>query len=265
MRKSIFSALVIAFILLPLSSGAQSKIEQLVNARKILIAEVGELEQSTPERESTGGFTYYLPFFDSSENHWTGLALMNDSLFSADVDLKIYNNDGVLERQTTTMIPGSGQATSMIYCPSGAGWVEISTDNNLFGLALIANNSAPTMYDIDIKTELHNMFVVAHAVADSFWDTTVMVCNPNNSETRIGFVYFSKSGQTINSEWYYPVPAKGSAQINIGSMFGVALSGGALGIVSAPGSIAAFVLYSNAGGIQFQDWQAGLSAIPLSE
>ncbi len=201
----------------------------------------------------------YVPYLysDSAFGRWTGLALTNRNNVSNQVLIEYYSSAGVLLSSETKEIPANGQISFATGAPAGSeGWIKISSTSPLKGLALVGQSSPPSMFDMDLKTSLHTRLRLAHLAADTLWRSLVMICNPNNSAATITFKAYNTTG-TLTATQPYSIPANGSAQVNLYSLFGQALTGSM--IIEATQPVTAFLLYDS----NTTTWKAGLSAIPV--
>jgi len=205
-----------------------------------------------------GNYNYYLPYFLSNANYWTGVALRNGSP-SAVAAVTVYSVSqagSVLGSQSKT-IPFRGQTAFMM--TQGEGWVYVASDQPLTGLAFVAENAgAALMFDITFIPEIARTLHVPHVAQDATWDTAVYVCNPNASET-VFYLTFVLSDGTVIPSMQYTLPANGSGVYPLSELVGgVDRTSGSVEIAASQG-VAAFALYQNLkSGIKSY---AGISAV----
>lgn len=121
------------------------------------------------------------------------------------------------------------------------------------------------MADIPFVSELSENLMIPHVAQDDDWDTSVMICNPNDTQTTLKLTYFSKKGQSLVYTPPQPLVAHGSASYNLADIFAshLPLKGGKLKLsVVQGGGIAAFALYKDTK--KGRSHYAGISAIPVS-
>ena len=201
-----------------------------------------ELQQVPPPPVT--GYTYYLPGFNTESGYWTGLGLTNRQIATtATVNAKIFSNQGVHLRTELISIDGGGQKAGAIGSGLAAqGWVQLDSTTPLAGLCFIGSNSG--MADVPVTETLENSLVVPHIAQDDFWDTTLMVCNPNDNAISLQIIYRDISGSELASRTY-PLLAFGGAVYPLAEIFsGFIPLAGSITLQATPG-IAAFALYSN--------------------
>ena len=191
-----------------------------------------------------------------------GLALQNISDETATVYIYLYSNEGeIIETVPASILAHGQRAISLDVDGNYVGWVKIISNKNLNGFALIGDSAPSTMYDIDLKSELHHTFYLPHVAADTEWDSTIMICNPNNATARIYFHYFTPGGREPYTARSVDIPANGSLQQSVYNIHGIPLSGGSFKVESITYPINIFMLYDGTRSGQ-NNWKAGLSAIP---
>jgi len=209
-------------------------------------------------------YTYYLPYFTniSRNDSWTGLALANPNSTANHLQLEYFDNNGHPVGRRPLDLPAHGQES--IICqpddPVTWGWIKLSTSQPVTGLALVGGNSPSTMFDIDLQPRLHTRFLFPHLAADHSWDSTAMLCNPNDEPAHLTFTYYDEKG-TSAAPASLDLRARGSLTVNLGKLFSRTLSGGSM-ILETSQPLAAFLLFDSTKSGD-NSWKAGLSAIPL--
>ncbi|NPA25232.1 MAG: hypothetical protein GXO34_05350 [Deltaproteobacteria bacterium] len=201
----------------------------------------------------------YIPYYLVDDSHWTGIALANSGKQDIGVKFDYYDYSGMPMGSEIKTIPPLGQkvfAIDLKYGPD-EGWVKISSTAQLAGLALIGNNEAMKMFDIDLKTALHRRFICPHLAVNKEWISELMVCNPNQTETGLTLIYRDTDG-TGEIRKTASIPAEGSLPVSLAEVFNKELNGGTL-TIEATQPISTFLLYDN----RENTWRAGLSAVPL--
>ncbi len=214
----------------------------------------------------SGIFTYYIPYFSSANNHWTGLCISNNSLASeARITATLYNTNGTPISPNPLppfTIAANGQYLGTVAAGLEAtGWVLIHSNCSLSGLCLIGSN---VMADIPFSSSITGCLMIPHVAQTNKWDTDIMVCNPNMFQTTITLTYYSRSGQeTISPN--HVLAAWGSAKYKFSDIFPNLsnIDGGKVKIlVTQGGNITGFALYydTNNGG----SYLAGINADPIN-
>lgn len=205
-------------------------------------------------------YNYYVPYLsnDNSTSRWTGMALANAENQGAEVRITCYGMNGSQLDQEKKTLAADGQGVFVAQTPSGIdGWIKIESTRKLDGLALIGQLYPPLMFDIDMKSSLHNSFLLAHLAADlSDWNSIVMACNPNSTGASLTFKYYNQSGVLVTSR-SASIAAGGSVQQDLRSLFGQDLNGSM--VIESTQPITAFMLYDS----RTTNWRAGLSALEL--
>jgi len=191
-----------------------------------------------------GNYNYYFPYFLSNANYWTGVVLRNGSP-SAVAAVTVYSVSqagSVLGSQSKT-IPFRGQTAFMM--TQGEGWVYVASDQPLTGLAFIAEGSGDAlMFDMTLIPDLAGTLYVPHVAQDATWDTTVYVCNPNDTATTVTLTFIRSDG-VVASSIPYTLPANGSGKYPLSALLGGgSCSSGSVEITATQG-VAAFALYEN--------------------
>ncbi|MBN2808978.1 MAG: hypothetical protein JXR80_05750 [Deltaproteobacteria bacterium] len=206
-------------------------------------------------------YSYYVPYLsnDPVSSRWTGVALANAENIGTDVRITCYGlSGGAPLDQKEEHLPALGQAAFPAVTPSGAdGWIKIESTRKLDGLALIGQSYPPLLFDMDMQSSLHQNFLLAHLAADGVeWDSLIMACNPNAATANLTYSYYNQAGQMVTSR-PSSIPAGGSVQDNLHTVFGQNLAGSV--VIESSQPITAFMLYDS----KTTDWRAGLSALPL--
>ena len=218
-----------------------------------------EIQQAPPPPVT--GYTYYLPGFNTEGGNWTGVGLTNrESVAAASVNVNIFSNQGVLLRTEPISIAGGGQKASAIGSGLAAqGWVQLDSSMPLAGLCFIGSSGLNSgMADVPVSETLESNLVVPHIAQNNLWDTTLMVCNPNDNAIDLQIIYRDTSGNVQDTRTYR-LPAFGSEVYPLADIFsGLIPLAGSITLQGSPG-IAAFALYSNlkTGGKSF----AGINAV----
>ncbi len=213
-----------------------------------------------------GNRTYYIPYFKNDNGGWwTGVGISNNNdLSAATFTATIFSQTGnilMTSNPPLTISPYGQFSGTLGDGLNTTGWIEITSNNVLSGLCFTGLN---LMADIPFVSDLSTTLMIPHVAQNPDWDTSVMVCNPNNSPVSLRLVYFSKEG---HAQTFDPpaIVASGSAVYELGNAFAAALPirGGKVVLsVTQGGGIAAFALYSNQkkGLNNF----AGISAVPVA-
>jgi hypothetical protein len=200
----------------------------------------------------------YIPFYLVDENHWTGVALANPGNQDTSVKIDYYDFSGMPLGSETRELPSLGQevfAVDTRYGPD-KGWIKVSGTIPLAGLTL-AGDEAAKMFDIDLKTALHRRFICPHLAVNDKWQSMLMACNPNLSETGLTLIYRNSDGSREIRKTA-AIPACGSFSDSLGDIFQEEFNSGTL-TIEATQPINAFLLYDS----RENTWRAGLSAVPL--
>lgn len=206
---------------------------------------VGLLLCSTPAYSQA--YTYYLPYYTSLSGYWTGVALRNcDSTKSANVNAYLYNNEGVNISTESKVIPSNGQTAFMTgEGLNKHGWIKIISTTQLVGLCFFGTTGSNNyMADISLIPELSTDLYVPHVAQSPLWDTTIMVCNPQNAATSVTLSFVNTSGTTLYIKDYY-VPANGSKQCELKDLVQSTVQEQGSVEISSDTGVAAFALYKN--------------------
>ena len=195
------------------------------------------------------GYTYYSSYFTSESGYWTGVGVSNTSSSTiANVSVVVYDTNGTLQTTENHAIAANG--TTSFIVGSGlsnvTGWMKISSDVALTGLCFIGtSDSDEYIADIPMAHTLATSLHIPHAPQNTNWDTTVFVCNPNNSSNSFSIAYVDTQGQQVTSV-DYTLPAYGSGGYELQDILGQGISydAGKVVITSNQG-VTAFSLFTN--------------------
>ncbi|MBN2808979.1 MAG: hypothetical protein JXR80_05755, partial [Deltaproteobacteria bacterium] len=219
------------------------------------------LDDGITETPAYDNFSY-VPYLsnDAASGRWTGLALTNRNTNANQVLVEYYSRAGSLLALEEKELAANGQTAFPAQLPAGSeGWIKVSSTEPLQGLALVGQSSPESMFDMDLKTELFTQLKLPHLAANSSsWSSMLMLCNPNSSAAAITLKAYNGSGVNYATKQDVQVPAYGSLQENLFTLFsGQELSGTML--IESTQPITAFLLYDS----QETTWRAGLSAVPV--
>ena len=229
------------------------------------------LSQDT-DREALNGevgalyFPYFLPYFITKSGYWTGVGLRNESpWWPADVTVQAFSSTGTVLATETRKIPARGQRAFMVGMGTNSeGWVKVTSNQPLTGLAFIAQGSGDDlMFDMTLVSEPATTLRVPHVAQDETWDTIVYVCNPISSETTMRLSFVDSGGVTVKTSQEYRIPAYGSGRYPLSDLLGKgAYTSGSVQITASQG-VVAFALYHNLKtGLSSY---AGISAVEAAE
>jgi hypothetical protein len=213
-------------------------------------------------------FQYYVPYYHQTGTIWTGLALANPYRTASHIKVEYFAPNGEeAGYRFVDLVPGS-QFAFPCYpdLAHATGWVRVSATKPLFGLALVGESGPmSTMFDMDLKDKLHQLFLFPHlaSLTKEKWTSTVMLCNPNAQSAELSFEYHDMEGNVYHPATTSPIiPANGSVEIDAGKLFNRDLNNGYL-LLHSTQPLAAFLLYDNTA-TGTNHWKAGLSAVPLN-
>ena len=193
-------------------------------------------------------YNYYIPYFTTGNGFWSGVGIANNNeLDTASVSIMLYNTDGSLfSSDPPHAIQADGQFVGVLANGETAtGWVKVSSYNKLSGLCFMGST---LMADIPFVSELYKKMIIPHVAQDDLWDTTIMVCNPNNIPVQLNIEYLPQDG---SGGIYYAtqtLPALGSRVYDLATIFSASLplNAGKIKLTALQGDgIAAFALYTN--------------------
>ena len=206
-------------------------------------------------------YTYsaYIPYFskNSAVGRWTGLAFTNRNPAGNSLKVDYYSNAGSPLGSETKTVAANGQTSFVPDTTDGVeGWIKISSTASLNGLALIAESTPSTMFDIDLKDSLHQTILIPHLAVSDGWNSIAMICNPNSTVAGITYKYYNGDG-VLTDQKPSTIPANGSVQQDLYTLFQRELEGSM--VIESSRPVTAFFLYDNS----LTTWKAGLSAVPL--
>jgi len=194
-----------------------------------------------------GDYNYYLPYYSSANNDWTGLGLANlNHTESTPLSVKVYGSDGKLLALENRDLKAYGQkAFPIATYLNQHGWIWINSHHPLSGLAFLGiGTTPPLMADIPFISELSSYLIIPHIAQDDVWDTTILLCNPNKENILITLKYIDNDGVEQASQ-DFSLDKNGSAEYLLGAVFSEQIPlDGRIEIVSSNG-VAAFALYTD--------------------
>ena len=224
---------------------------------KIVFAPLSEVAETWTDKYEGQGYlyiqpppynhTYYLPYYSSADNYWTGLGLADRHQgYSTQLRVTVYDRSGNPLAAENRTIPAYGQlAFPLATQINNNGWVRIETQRPVSGLAFLGNNDAPSlMLDIPFVAELSSCLVIPHIAQDDTWDTTILICNPNNEVASVVLKYFDQIGIEQGAQ-NHTIPALGSGKYLLSTLFGDKLPLAGRVEIDSSNGIAAFALFSN--------------------
>lgn len=205
-------------------------------------------------------YNYYLPYYSSVDGDWTGLALSNGGTeTAASIDIIVRSTNGDDLANIDKELSASGKTSfSVTSGEANYGWMLVSSSQPLSGLAFIGHNSL--MADIPFVSELESNLVIPHIAQSDTWDTTIMLCNPQDNDVSVKVINVNDQGIMVVQKSLYLI-ANGSSSHLLRDIFGDIPLAGKL-YLQATSEIAAFALYSDvkSGGNYF----AGINAVKES-
>ncbi len=167
--------------------------------RAVRNAQLESVDLTDPDGDSypTGLYNYYLPYFKSGNGVWTGLGLTNRNKGdSTQLQVTVYDSSGNALSTEYKTIPAHGQDSFVVATQlNNSGWMQINSHQPLSGLAFLGSWSMPLlMADIPFISELSTCLIIPHIAQDVSWDTTILICNPNDETTSIDLKYVDKAG-----------------------------------------------------------------------
>lgn len=197
---------------------------------------------------SSGYHTYYFPYIRAGAGYWTGIGLLNTQVYGdTQVSIDIRKQDGsLISSEEMIMAPLEQRSFVVDSDPPAEGWMRIISDHPLRGVGFFGTEGpGRVMADITPIPSLSDSLIVPHIAQDRNWDTIVMICNPNITDTELTVNIYGKKGE-ISPPVFYTVPARGSGVYHVADM----LPGPAYGDpgsihISSVRRIAGFVLYSD--------------------
>lgn len=207
-----------------------------------------------------GLMTQCLGHFDTSSRWYTGVALANPSeLFTCEVKMKAYGNDGTLLGSSEQTLLPKGKVVSLVKdlfgITTGTGWIDVSSTKPLAGLVIYGDKVAGGIAAIPGGAPSKEIYL-AHYVSDKNWWTGISVANPNSVKATVQMTAFNAQGNTVGTKrvsmaahskmsgmvsGLFGVTGSGSVKITSDQpVFGLAVFGQQAGTVAKP-DIAAVV------------------------
>ncbi len=194
-----------------------------------------------------GDYNYYIPYFRSGNDFWTGLGLTNRNQREASqLQVTVYDVSGNLLATENKTIPAHGQDSFAVTAHlNNNGWMQVNSHQPLSGLAFLGSGNIPLlMADIPFSSELSSCLIIPHIAQDGSWDTTILICNPNNKTASIAIKYVDRAGIEQGTKNYI-IPANGSGKYLLSTVFSDRIPlEGSIEISSSHG-ITAFALYTD--------------------
>ena len=220
----------------------------------------------TPYLESAeASYNYYLPYFSSGSNSWTGLGLANGNPdVAAQIKVEVYLNNGYLLTEQNLTLAANGQGSIVVADKMvGLGWIKIDSNCTLSGLAFLGiYERCNLMADIPFLRELSTSLVIPHIAQDTTWDTSALICNPQNNSVTVNLRYVDING-VAQGEKLYTLPAHGSNTFELDTAFPEYPTITGKLYIEASEEIAAFALYSNIK--NSGTYYSGISAAPYDQ
>ena len=210
-----------------------------IYSRALSASEIQSLYNYSPE------YTYYLPYFKNDTEMGTGVGLrnLNDSQ-NASIILDIFDENGMSLSTENENIPSRGQKAWMVGNNLTAeGWIEVESDQPLGGLCFLSYG-LDYMADIPITDTLSKELVVPHVGQSEDWDTTIYICNPNDTSVEISLTFVNADGSPRFTQ-YYDIPANGSGKYDLLDLVQDENYVNGSVEISADNEITAFALYFN--------------------
>ncbi|MCK5679989.1 FecR domain-containing protein [bacterium] len=247
----------------------QEGVVQVTNLDTGAVTQVGAGQSLTAANTGgyvNGAYNYYIPFFSSTNGNWTGLGLANNnSGATARAQVTVYNQQGSRLSTTKKLIAAGGQESLPVTgAPNATGWMLVNAHQPLSGLAFIGfNGSKVLMADIPFVAELATNLVIPHVAQDVTWDTSILICNPNNTQVDVDLELVDEAGWSQGIE-SMKLPALGSGEYQLATLFPGATRKKGKVLVTAhsdvvTAKVAAFALYNDLknGGAYY----AGINAV----
>lgn len=206
-------------------------------------------------------YAYYLPYFETDSENWSGVALRNCSLLAnASVVVTGYDPQGnAVLTESRSLVPRGQDAFVVGDSLTELGWLLVESSQPLVGLDFFGTRGLNNhMADITLIPSLATDLIVPHIAQNDTWDTTIMMCNPNGAPIVVTLTFVDRAGDVVLTHTQ-DLPAMGSAALEAGTLLGSAVPFGGSVELHATRGIAAFALYRNLkwGGKSF----AGISAV----
>ena len=196
---------------------------------------------------SSAVYNYYFPYFIAGSDYWYGVGLRNCSdSQNASVSAVVYDQNGNIITTESETLPARGQNAWVVGAGlQDEGWVKVNSNQPLTGLCFLgAAGYANYMADITLIHTLSQTLYVPHVAQDSEWDTTILVCNPNNSSTTVTLTFVDTQGNALYTNTH-TISGNGSGKYELFELVeGTEQPRGSVEISASQG-IAAFALYTN--------------------
>ncbi len=194
-----------------------------------------------------GLYNYYLPYFKAGNGVWTGLALTNRNQGeTTQLQVTVYDVSGNPLATENKTIPAHGQDSFVVATHlNNSGWMQVNSHQPVSGLAFLGSWDIPLlMADIPFSSELSSCLIIPHIAQDVSWDTTILICNPNNETASMAIKYVDKAGVEQGTK-NYTILANGSGEYLLSTVFSDKIPlEGSIEISSSHG-ITAFALYTD--------------------
>ena len=202
-------------------------------------------------------YTYLSPLYVFGKDSRIGLGIKNVSMdWPAEVSIVAYSRNGEVLTLSNHNIPRRGQIAFVLdaddYCE---GWLLISSTTPLLGVELLVDTLTT---DVPIS-ESNKELQIPHVAQNTLWDTSIFVCNPNDSVNSVTMKFIDTAGKVLYSR-NYTIQAMGAGEYNLAELLGNELQNSGSIEIEATKGIGAFAIYSNlkSGGNSF----SGLAANP---
>ncbi|MCK5680222.1 hypothetical protein KAI46_05355, partial [bacterium] len=138
---------------------------------------------------ASADYLYYIPVYRSGNGNWTGVGLSNLSISdAADVTVEVFSKNGESLYGECFEIPALGQnAKGIALDLTAEGWIRVSSTTPLAGLCFLRDSGF--MADIPVTTTIEESLLIPHIAQDNAWDTTILLCNPNETATTVTIIY----------------------------------------------------------------------------
>ncbi len=197
---------------------------------------------------STGYHTYYIPYVTAGGGHWSGIGLYSGSHEPANISVEVRSQDGA-RVSAEDRVMGAGEQHSYVVGDGSAmeGWVRIISDHPLRGLSFSGTSGSDShMAGIPLIPALSTSLELPHVAQDEQWDTVIMICNPNNTDTTLTVGFRSRSGREMPPSKAHTIPAHGSGKYHVADMLpDPAYGTPASTWIGSSRRIAAFAVYTN--------------------
>ena len=230
-----------------ISGNYQAKCTVVDDENETTTSSIVTITVNTPIAYIEGNYNYYLPYFKSGNGFWSGLGLTNRNHGeSTQLQISVYNSGGISLAAEYKTIPAHGQDSFVVATQlNNSGWMQVNSHQPMSGLAFLGSWDIPLlMADIPFTSELSSCLVVPHISQDVSWDTTILICNPNNEAVSVGLKYVDKAGaeQGIQN---YTIPAHGCGEYLLSTVFSDKIPMAGSVEINSSNGIAAFALYTD--------------------